>query len=190
MVGIAVLREPILRVLFMRGEFGMHEVAMSSASLLASTTGLLSLMLIKVLAPGYYARQDTRTPVRIGIMAMVANMVCNLIFIYPLGYVGLALATACSGTLNAALLFKGLYQQAVYRPSRNTGVFCLKLMAATVLMGGLLGYLSPDLAQWGTWGMGKASLELTLLLCLGGALYGVVLLVLGVRPRHLKSGQQ
>ena len=69
MVGIAVLREPILRVLFMRGEFGMHEVAMSSASLLASTTGLLSLMLIKVLAPGYYARQDTRTPVRIGIMA-------------------------------------------------------------------------------------------------------------------------
>ncbi len=190
MVGIAVLREPILRVLFMRGEFGMHEVAMSSASLLASTTGLLSLMLIKVLAPGYYARQDTRTPVRIGIMAMVANMVCNLIFIYPLGYVGLALATACSGTLNAALLFKGLYQQAVYRPSRNTGVFCLKLLVATVLMGGVLGYLSPDLAQWGAWSMGKASLELTLLLCLGGALYGIVLLVLGVRPRHLKSGQQ
>lgn len=73
---------------------------------------------------------------RIGIMAMVANMVCNLIFIYPLGYVGLALATACSGTLNAVLLFKGLYQQDVYRPSRNTGLFCLKLLAATVLMGG------------------------------------------------------
>ena len=102
----------------------------------------------------------------------------------------LALATACSGTLNAVLLFKGLYQQDVYRPSRNTGLFCLKLLAATVLMGGLLAYLSPDLAQWGAWSMGKASLELTLLLCLGGALYGIVLLALGIRPRHLKSDRQ
>jgi len=190
MVGIAVLREPILRVLFMRGEFGMHEVSMSSASLLASTTGLLSLMLIKVLAPGYYARQDTRTPVRIGVMSMIANMVCNLIFIFPLGYVGLALSTACSGSLNAALLFKGLYQQGVYRPSRNTGLFCLKLLVATVLMGGVLAYLSPDLAQWAAWSMGKASLQLTMLLCLGGGMYGVILLVLGIRPRHLKAGQQ
>jgi len=190
MIGIAVMREPILRVLFMRGEFGLHEVSMSSASLLASTTGLLSLMLIKVLAPGYYARQDTKTPVRIGVMSMIANMVCNLIFIYPLGYVGLALSTACSGTLNAALLFKGLYQQSVYRPSRHTGVFCLKLLVASVLMGGLLAYLSPDLAQWGAWSMGKASLQLTMLLSLGAAVYAVVLLLLGIRPRHLKSGQQ
>jgi putative peptidoglycan lipid II flippase len=190
MIGIAILREPILRVLFMRGEFGLHEVAMSSASLLASTTGLLSLMLIKVLAPGYYARQDTRTPVRIGIMAMVTNMVCNLIFIYPLGYVGLALATACAGTLNAALLFKGLYQQSVYRPSRQTGVFCLKLLAATLMMGGLLGYLSPDLAQWGAWSMAKASWELTLLLLMGGGVYGICLLMLGIRPRHLKSSRE
>ncbi len=190
MIGIAVMREPILRVLFMRGEFGLHEVSMSSASLLASTTGLLSLMLIKVLAPGYYARQDTKTPVRIGVMSMIANMVCNLIFIYPLGYVGLALSTACSGTLNAALLFKGLYQQSVYRPSRHTGVFCLKLLVASVLMGGVLAYLSPDLAQWGAWSMGKASLQLTMLLSLGAGVYAVVLLLLGIRPRHLKSGQQ
>lgn len=190
MIGIAVMREPILRVLFMRGEFGLHEVSMSSASLLASTTGLLSLMLIKVLAPGYYARQDTKTPVRIGVMSMIANMVCNLIFIYPLGYVGLALSTACSGTLNAALLFKGLYQQSVYRPSRHTGVFCLKLLVASVLMGGVLAYLSPDLAQWGAWSMGKASLQLTMLLSLGAAVYAVVLLLLGIRPRHLKSGPQ
>ena len=123
-------------------------------------------------------------------MSMAANMVCNLLFIYPLGYVGLALSTACSGTLNAALLFKGLYQQDVYRPSRNTGVFCLKLLVATLLMGGVLAYLSPDLAQWGAWSMGKASLQLTMLLVLGAGLYAAVLLVLGVRPRHLKSGQQ
>ncbi|MFM4810240.1 murein biosynthesis integral membrane protein MurJ [Aeromonas hydrophila] len=189
MVGIAVLREPILRVLFMRGEFGLHEVSMSSASLLASTTGLLSLMLIKVLAPGYYARQDTRTPVRIGMMSMAANMACNLIFIYPLGYVGLALSTACSGTLNAALLFKGLHQQNVYRPSRHTGVFCLKLLTASLLMGGVLLYLSPDLAQWGAWHMSKASMQLTMLLVLGGAIYAGVLLALGIRPKDLRAGR-
>ncbi|WP_323063755.1 murein biosynthesis integral membrane protein MurJ [Aeromonas jandaei] len=190
MVGIAVLREPILRVLFMRGEFGLHEVTMSSASLLASTSGLLSLMLIKVLAPGYYARQDTKTPVRIGMMSMAANMACNLVFIYPLGYVGLALSTACSGTLNALLLFKGLYKQSVYRPSRHTGVFCLKLLAASLLMGGVLGYLSPDLAQWGAWHMGKASMQLTMLLVLGGAIYAGVLLALGIRPRDLRAGRE
>ena len=93
-------------------------------------------------------------------------------------------------TMMPILLFKGLYQQDVYRPSRNTGLFCLKLLAATVLMGGLLAYLSPDLPQWGAWSMGKASLELTLLLCLGGALYGIVLLALGIRPRHLRADQQ
>ncbi|HDX8374272.1 TPA: murein biosynthesis integral membrane protein MurJ [Aeromonas dhakensis] len=189
MVGIAVLREPILRVLFMRGEFGLHEVSMSSASLLASTTGLLSLMLIKVLAPGYYARQDTRTPVRIGMISMAANMVCNLLFIYPLGYVGLALSTACSGTLNAALLFRGLHQQSVYRPSRHTGVFCLKLLTASLLMGGVLLYLSPDLAQWGAWHMSKATMQLAMLLVVGGAIYAGALLALGIRPRDLRAGR-
>ncbi|MGL4891299.1 MAG: murein biosynthesis integral membrane protein MurJ, partial [Aeromonas veronii] len=74
--------------------------------------------------------------------------------------------------------------------SRHTGVFCLKLLVASVLMGGVLAYLSPDLAQWGAWSMGKASLQLTMLLSLGAGVYAVVLLLLGIRPRHLKSGQQ
>ncbi|MGL5949442.1 MAG: murein biosynthesis integral membrane protein MurJ [Aeromonas sp.] len=189
MIGIAVLREPILRVLFMRGEFGLHEVSMSSASLLASTTGLLSLMLIKVLAPGYYARQDTKTPVRIGIMAMVANMLCNLAFIYPLGYVGLALATACSGTLNAALLFKGLYTQNVYRPSAQTAWFAGKLLLASGVMGGALAYLSPPLAQWAAWDLGWASLWLSGLLLLALVSYAAILLLLGVRPAQLKAAR-
>ncbi|MEW7866014.1 murein biosynthesis integral membrane protein MurJ [Aeromonas diversa] len=190
MLGIAVLREPILRVLFMRGEFGMHEVTMSSASLLASVSGLLSLMLIKVLAPGYYARQDTRTPVRIGIIAMVANMVFNLAFIYPLDYVGLALSTACSGTLNAIMLYLGLRKGGIYTISRETWLFLLRLVIASATMAGLLAWLSPDLAQWGEWSMLKATLELTKLLLLGGAAYAVVLLAGGIRPRHLKAGRE
>lgn len=190
MAGIAVLREPILRVLFMRGEFGMHEVTMSSASLLASTSGLLSLMLIKVLAPGYYARQDTKTPVRIGIISMIANMGFNLAFIYPLDYVGLALSTACSGTINAFLLYRGLRQRGVYQPEAGTWLFLVKLGVATALMAGLLGWLSPDLDQWGAWHMMKASWELTKLLIIGGVTYGALLLVSGIRFHHLKAGRE
>lgn len=190
MAGIGVLREPILRVLFMRGEFGMHEVGMSSASLLASVSGLLSLMLIKVLAPGYYARQDTKTPVRIGIIAMVANMVFNLVFIYPLNYVGLALSTACSGTVNAFLLYRGLSQHGIYRITRETWSFFLRLLLATVAMSLLLWQLSPSLAQWGEWHMLKASWELTKLLILGGMTYGGILLLTGIRLHHLKAGRE
>ena len=97
---------------------------------------------------------------------MAANMACNLIFIYPLGYVGLALSTACSGTLNAAPAVQGLHQQNVYRPSRHTGVFCLAADRESA-DGGVLLYLSPDLAQWGAWHMSKASMQLTMLLVLG-----------------------
>ncbi|MGL6351316.1 MAG: murein biosynthesis integral membrane protein MurJ, partial [Aeromonas sp.] len=70
-----------------------------------------------------------------------------------------------------------------------TGMFCLKLLAASVLMGGLLAYLSPALAQWASWSMMQASLQLAMLLVVGGGVYVVVLLALGVRPRHLKAGE-
>lgn len=187
MAGIMVLREPILRVLFMRGEFGPHEVMMSSASLLASTSGLLSLMLARVLAPGFHARQDTKTPVRYGIHSMAANMVFNLILIWPLGYVGLALSTALSGTVNAISLFQGLYRRHIYRPGRDSLVFALRLSVAALTMYGLLAWLSPQLDVWVKWPMWRAGLELAKLVVLGGACYLLVALGLGVRPRQLKT---
>ncbi|MFC3912719.1 murein biosynthesis integral membrane protein MurJ [Pseudaeromonas sharmana] len=187
MAGIMVLREPILRVLFMRGEFGPHEVMMSSASLLASTSGLLSLMLARVLAPGFHARQDTKTPVRYGIHSMVANMGFNLILIWPLGYVGLALSTALSGTVNAIALFQGLYRRHIYRPGRETLWFALRLLAAALVMYGLLAWLSPALDVWVQWPLWRAGLELGKLILLGGGVYLVTALLLGVRPGQLKT---
>ena len=104
---------------------------------------------------------------------------------------GLALATACSGTLNAALLFKGLYQQDVYRPSRNTGRV-LPQAAGRHCADGAARLFVAGSPQWGAWSMGKASLELTLLLCLAGrfVILQESLLALGIRPRHLKSDRQ
>ena len=189
MGGIMVLREPILRVLFMRGEFGPHEVMMSGASLLASTSGLLSLMLARVLAPGFHARQDTKTPVRYGIHSMIANMIFNFIFIFltPLGYVGLALSTALSGTVNAISLFQGLYRRHVYRPGLSTLFFMLRLSAATAAMYLLLWWLSPTLEVWIKWSMWRSALELCKLVVVGGLCYLLAAGLLGIRPRDLKT---
>ncbi|AVV83395.1 multidrug transporter MurJ [Shewanella putrefaciens] len=109
MMGLIVLAKPMLMVLFMRGAFSVHDVEMASYSLMAYGSGLLSFMLIKVLAPGYYSRQDTKTPVRYGIIAMITNMGFNLLFAVPFGYVGLAIATSMSALLNATLLYRGLH---------------------------------------------------------------------------------
>ncbi|MGL5654899.1 MAG: murein biosynthesis integral membrane protein MurJ, partial [Vibrio sp.] len=104
MLGLMVLAKPMLMVLFMRGEFTANDVQQASYSLLAYSSGLLSFMLIKILAPGYYSRQDIKTPVRYGIIAMLSNIVLNAIFAWFYGYVGLAIATSMSALLNMTLL--------------------------------------------------------------------------------------
>lgn len=119
---LIVLAEPILSTLFLYGKTTLFDIQMASFSLRAYALGLLAFMLIKVLAPGFYARQDTATPVRFGVIAMVANMVLNLVFVAPLyfwfdlGHAGLALATAVSAFLNAFLLLRELRRTGVYQP--------------------------------------------------------------------------
>ena len=119
----------MLMVLFMRGEFSPHDVNQASLSLFAYASGLLNFMLIKVLAPGYYARQDTKTPVRYGIIAMVTNMFFNAIFAYFYGYVGLAMATALSALVNMTLLYRGLHLANVYKLSK-----CLSFLQLTIIL--------------------------------------------------------
>ena len=104
-------------------------------------------MLIKILANGYYARQDTKTPVKIGIIAMVSNMGFNLLAI-PFSYVGLAIASAMSATLNAYLLYRGLVKSDVYRFSKESAIFFLKILGAAALMGLLVWHNSPPLLEW------------------------------------------
>ncbi|HAU14322.1 MAG TPA: murein biosynthesis integral membrane protein MurJ, partial [Gammaproteobacteria bacterium] len=114
-LALVVLAAPLLVTLFQYGEFSAADVDRASLSLQAYGAGLLGFMLVKVLAPGYFARQDTKTPVKVGIKAMVANMVFNLALIVPLAHVGLALATSLSALLNAFLLWLGLRREGVYQ---------------------------------------------------------------------------
>ncbi len=121
-VGLALLAEPLLATLFLRGEFTQRDVEMAAASLRAYAPGLLGFILVKVLAPGYFARQDTRTPVRVGLQALTLGMMLSAAFVLVLlrtgwapAHAGIAAATACSALVNAALLFAGLRRQGVYR---------------------------------------------------------------------------
>ncbi|WP_353496997.1 MULTISPECIES: murein biosynthesis integral membrane protein MurJ [Vibrio] len=187
MLGLMVLAKPMLMVLFMRGEFTPHDVDQASLSLLAYASGLLNFMLIKVLAPGYYSRQDTKTPVKYGIVAMATNMVFNAIFAYFYGYVGLAMATALSAFINMALLYRGLHRQNVYRITKKTVGFVVRLVIAVAAMVAVLLWQLQDMQQWLSWGLSERIVSLTVLIGLGGVTYLVALLILGIRPKDVKA---
>ena len=145
---LTLLAEPILVTLFYYGDvMTMRDMTMATLSLRAYAVGLIAFMLIKVLAPGFFARQDMRTPVRIGVIAMATNMVLNLLFVVPLhfywqiGHVGLAAATSVSAFLNALLLFIFLRKQGIYKPSNQWKKFMLSLTSSVTLMLLVLIYL-------------------------------------------------
>ncbi|MFM2486498.1 murein biosynthesis integral membrane protein MurJ [Celerinatantimonas yamalensis] len=187
MAGMIVLATPMLRVLFMRGAFDSSDVLHASHSLIAFSCGLIFFMLIKIFAPGYYARQDTRTPVRYGIIAMISNIVLNGVFVLPFGYIGMAMATAISALLNATLLYRGLVKGNIYRISRYSWLFLARVFASTLLMAGVLCVLLPSWSQWLSFDF-LHSLRLLLESIIGAiVLYGVSLVALGGRLEHLKS---
>ena len=145
-VGLLVLREPILSLLFERGAFDAETTLLTSQALLAYGLGLTAFSSIKVLAPAFYAMKDTKTPVRIAIICMTSNMVLNVILMIPLQHAGLALATTIAAFLNAALLLKGLEKKIGYRPGRKFFV----AMAKTAVASGVLWlflFLAP-MAYW------------------------------------------
>ncbi len=189
MVGLIVLAKPIIAVLYLRGEFSESAVDMVSYSLIAYACGLLSYMMIKVLAPGYYSRQDIKTPVRIGIIAMVANMGLNLILVWFLAYVGLALATALSATLNAFLLYRGLKNEQVYQFSAKTLRFFIKLIVAAAAMAILLVWLTPGMERWFEFNLISKISWLAFIIGCGASTYLAALLVLGVRSADFKSAE-
>ncbi|GHA50967.1 murein biosynthesis integral membrane protein MurJ [Photobacterium aphoticum] len=187
MLGLMVLAKPMLMVLFMRGEFTPTDVEQASMSLLAYASGLLNFMLIKVLAPGYYARQDTKTPVKYGIIAMTTNMVFNAIFAYFYGYVGLAMATALSALVNAGLLYRGLHIGGVYKISKSTLAFVGRLIVAGVVMVVTLLQALPAMSQWLEWSLLHRAAWLAGLIGIGAGAYLFAVFVLGIRPRHLRA---
>ncbi|WP_417681390.1 murein biosynthesis integral membrane protein MurJ [Pseudidiomarina aquimaris] len=183
MAGLIVLAEPMLMVLFMRGEFTPEDARLASYSLFAYGSGLLSFMLVKVLATGFYSRQDTKRPVKYGIIAMVSNMVFNVIFAIPFGYVGLAIATSLSAAVNAGLLGYNLWRDGVLKHYPGTLTYLTKVAVAVVAMIALLLYLGPNRDWWLAAAFMERIWQLAMLVSAGAGVFLAMLLLMRVKIR-------
>jgi len=182
-VALAVLAVPLIATLFHYGQFSEHDVFMTRNALVAYSVGLLGLILVKVLAPGFYARQNIRTPVRIAIVALFATQAMNFAFIGFLQHSGLALAIGLGACLNAGLLYYKLRQFEIYAPQPGWAKFALKILLAIVAMGACLKFAAgPDAAWLAANGLAKIW-RLTGVVLLGGVAYFAALWALGFRLR-------
>lgn len=187
-----VLADVLMQSLFLRGEFTLVDAQMSALALRSMAGGILGFMMIKIFAPAFFARQDTRTPVKIGIVSVFANMIFSVIFIgifyllkMPL-HGGLALATTGAAFVNAGLLYYFLHKRGIFRfDSHWKKLFTQFLIATTAMVAALyfmMSYFPTDSAQW-------YRLAALLIMCaLGALIYGAVLLATGFRPRQLRHG--
>ena len=185
MLGLVILAAPILATLFYNGEFGKTDVLMSARSLIAYALGLVGFVLIKVLASGFYSRQDTRTPVKIAVIAMVTNIILNLALIVPLAHAGLALATSLAAILNATLLYFGLRKLNVFQPRPGWFLFMLRILLASLCLTILLKWGSGNLSNWLTIGTWERALLLTGWIVAGVLVYFASLGIFGLRPHHV-----
>ena len=143
-VGMFVLSGQLMVTLFQYNEFTAHDALMSAKSLRAYSFGLIGLALVKVLAPGFYAKQDTKTPVKIGVITMIANVILALILVGPFKHVGLACAFSISACLNAVLLLWLLLRMGLYKPQAGWFLYVLRLLIASATMGVIVYFGSSD----------------------------------------------
>jgi putative peptidoglycan lipid II flippase len=162
-VALVVAAEPIIRGLLQHGAFTAADGTATARALAAFALGLPAYILIKVLVPGFYARQDTRTPVRIALVAVAVNLVGNLILIWPLAHVGQALATALSAWVNAALLFLTLRRRGWLALEPHTVRVALRILVAAAVMAATAFALGRLVLPWVTGGARERVLGLTLL---------------------------
>lgn len=184
--GLAVLAVPLIATLFQYGRFDANDLLMTRQALMAYSVGLLGLILVKVLAPGFYARQNIRTPVRIAIVTLLATQLMNLAFIVPLKHAGLALAIGLGACLNAGLLYRKLRQHGIFQPRPGWLAFALKIALAIAGMVAVL-LIADRPASWWLAAAWQARVAmLSGLVCLGIVVYFGCLAVLGFRPADFR----
>ncbi|MES2546999.1 MAG: murein biosynthesis integral membrane protein MurJ [Pseudomonadota bacterium] len=184
-VALAVLATPLVATLFHYGKFTAIDVAMTQQALIAYSIGLLGLILVKILAPGFYARQNIKTPVKIAVFTLVATQLMNLIFIFGLhlNHAALALAIGLGACINATLLFYHLRKAHIYQPQAGWLVFLGKLMTALGVMTIVLYVAMGDAGAWLHFSLIKRLIYISGLVVLGGLSYFATLLLLGFRPK-------
>ena len=184
-VVLAVMSGPLLSTLFQYGHFDGYAVMMARKSLSAFAIGITPFMLVKVLAAGFYAKHDMRTPVRIGMIAMFANIALNVILVWPLAHAGIALSTSLAAIVNASFLFYFLRQRHIYSPREGWKLFSLRLTIANVILAVWLWFGAGNLHTWITQHALWRLTHLIFLLISGILLYFATLWLTGIRLHHL-----
>ncbi|MCC7247160.1 MAG: murein biosynthesis integral membrane protein MurJ [Lysobacter sp.] len=193
-VGLLLLAEPLTAVVYQGGEFTAHDTRMAAISLSAMSLGIPAFMLSKVLSPAFYARQDTKTPMRAAILTVIANVVMTVGFTWPLWHYGvqgahggIALATGLAGIFNAWLLWRYLRRAGLLKPQPGWGMHLLRIGVGCGSMSAIVLLLNARIGDWTAiadpwW---RAGLLLAVVAA-GAATYAVALVALGLRPRHLR----
>ena len=186
-VGLATLSEPLTATLFHYGKFDARAVMMTSQALIAYGVGLIGLIVVKILAPGFYAKQDIRTPVKIAIGVLIATQIMNYLFVPIFALAGLALSIGLGACLNAGFLYWGLRRRGIFTPRPGWQMFLLKLAGALCLMGGTALWLAAQF-DWITLQAHPAyragALTATLVAC--AIIYFGALVAMGFRPTDFK----
>jgi len=184
-VALAVLSAPLVVALFHYGKFTGIDVLMTQQALVAYSVGLLGLILVKILAPGFYARQNIKTPVKIAVFTLVTTQLMNLVFVFGLDlkHAGLALAIGLGACINASLLYYHLRKAGIYHLQPGWLIFLVKLVVALIVMGAVLYYVKGEITAWLQFGLMKRLVYITGLVSLGAVSYFATLMLLGFRPR-------
>lgn len=182
-LSLGLIAVPLLATFFQGGQFAAHDVLMTRNALVGYSVGLIGILLVKVLAPAFYARQDIRTPVKIGVLTLIATQVMNAMFIPWFQHAGLALATGLGSCLNSAILFYLLRRHDVFQPEPGWGRFFLKICAALLVLGVTLWLAMGVESAWlNTRGWPRVW-HLSWMVGLGVAVYFAMLYLLGFRLR-------
>jgi len=188
-VALALLALPLVSTLYQYGRFTIVDAIQTRAALLGYSFGLPALILVKILAPGFYARQNVVTPVKIGLLTLAATQLMNLAFIVPLKHAGLALAIGLGACLNAALLYRYLRRHGIYSPQPGCGAFAAKAALAVAAMSALL-YFAMGAGAWWLQAPWQHKVPAICALVLLGALaYGALLYALGLRWRDFARNE-
>ena len=192
-VGLLMLAGPLIATIFGYGAFTDRDVLMCGYALMAYSLGLVGFSMVKVLAPGFFARQDTKTPVKIGIIALAINMGFNVCVVvpaflngFPVPHVLLAVSTGLSALINASMLYRGLRKAGVYHPSAAWRRLLPQIGLASLAMAAFLWWVSGDWAAWTDWSALRRAAWLGLSVAGGALIYFGVLALAGARPRDLK----
>lgn len=186
--GLIVLSDTMVATLFYHGAFTENDVYMSARALVAFSIGLTALVAVRTLAPGFFARNDTKTPVRAGVYAMIVNAIAAIALVFPLQHIGLAAATSIAAFVNAGLLLYWLIKEQVFVFHSNWLPFLIRVVAASLIMGyALIEHLVLPLDEWMQHSILMRILLLIGYIVIGAGIYAVCLLASGVRPRQLMT---